>query len=303
MTRHWKASPLIAAAVLFAHEDALTQETRRTENGEAVPRELVMALLDIEIMGLVKPDLYVGKLPPRFPANFSVAPGGSVLGAVRYPIPTEDSAYFGLIVETTRDAPQVALTNLETTLTRNGWKKSSGAREQEGFVQSPGEGQPVRFCTGSAELNAVTKPRPAGGTYLKLFVAEGIRTTVCGGGSMFGQSPDRSEASMPTLVNPAGAVGLGNSTHSGPGSSERSVVLTIDMSLSALVEHYAKQLRDAGWITGNKITDSRMLMQTFAKKDEKGQQLIGILSAIQTTRPNSTMMSFRIITPDAIVPR
>lgn len=288
-------SMLFLASFGNSGDAAQAQQTSRArEQGGAVPRELVVAIIGGSRMTGPVPELFVGRLPDGFPAELLPPKPLDILGGVRYPAQMP----FGTRTTTIaviRSNPDSALAAMHTAWVRSGWQHPySGNPAMGGFITSPVTRPNLFYCTDSAFLTASTTPRAAGGSYVRVDLTTGQRSTPCSPQPVR-PLPQYPDIRMPTLVAPLG-VKLSDNASSGSGwAREASTILETDMSPAELVAHYANQLTEQGWTLSAPATTSNAVLQTAEKKDSKGGAQLGILSAYTMPRPGNRGVSFRIV--------
>lgn len=266
---------------------------------ESVPREFVEALLGgSRFTGQQQaPQIVVGKVPEDFPSTLLPARPFEVLGSVRYSGQNDVSQRTTVIAVVHRD-PDSTLASMASVWEASGWKHPPFGEQMGGFVSPPPGPMPTFYCSESGFLSVSTKPRPAGGNYLRLDFTAGQRDSPCNVPQR--PQPHVEDIAMPTLLNPAG---IPSTRSSGGGSSwyrEMSTTLRTDMTPQQLISHYTSQLIAAGWTLKPAATSADIVVQPLEKKDSKGNTLYGILTAMTIPKPHLRGVTIRILLPEGM---
>jgi hypothetical protein len=278
----------LAAALLAAPASA--QQPARSE---MVPRELVEGLLGTSSSS----GLLVGRLPADLPATM-VPPGTRVVGGI------ERSRGGSLAVLTSAQPCSQAAAEMRARLLRDGWTQPMEQPVTRGFVPSGVTGPSGTYCRGTTTvLNVHAVPRQGGGSFLRLErdQPEGNGWNPCAPreGVMAGQHS--AELPIPALYAPAGAEQLGGGSSAGgssDGSSEyelRALVRTT-LDARALVDHYAAQLRAAGWSAADPVSVTGMAAQSFRHRSADGRDWQGVLLVADVPGSTSRNVSIRLTT-------
>jgi hypothetical protein len=196
---------------------------------ETVPAELMQLLLQT---GVTRGDfeLHVGGVPEGFPAG--VLPEATRVGAAA--IAARGITVVGMLPVTPRDG----IAGHEQRLTGLGWTVVSPSRQA--FARGPEQSTSV--CRGTEFVALTLLPREAGGMYVRAVHTRDDRRPCVARPSM--SLPD---VVIPTLLPPPG---VRVEARSGGGSFDEhrwTVRLHTDMPARDVLEHYARQLAEAGW--------------------------------------------------------
>ena len=100
---------------------------------------------------------------------------------------------------------------------------------------------------------------------------------------------------LPGLDDPATAPQMRSSSNGGGQDYESaSAQITTIFSLSELSEHFARQLNEQGWVTGEEIDIPHLLTSTWTRQLDDGSTLLGVLS-IATTGEDRADLHFRLV--------
>ncbi|HEX8691770.1 MAG TPA: hypothetical protein VF746_05085 [Longimicrobium sp.] len=276
--------PLAGLLVALAAVPAAAQQ------GEMVPRELVMTLLGSSGSSS-GPQLLVGRLPADFPAALAPADARVVGSLVRR---TEQTVVFAL----PQPRPEAAAA-YRRTVEGAGWTSppSAGMVERQGFLApSMGTaGPPAVFCQGERVLHFSTLPREGGGSYLRLDLNSTSEYSPCSREAAQHMESFQREFPIPALHAPENVEFSGGSMSSGgPDFREVGVRLTTPMAPAELAAHYAAQLRQAGWTPSGNGAGEGVALQTFLRRDASGQGWHAVLSAIALPGSDRRDLSLRV---------
>ena len=230
-------------------------------------------------------DVLLHALPKELPAAVPL-PSASLLGSVVRYSPASERGYGSAVIYS---QPMVALFYdvpgdrnevlgaYERRLAAGGWKAIDPTRtfpgEQGGFVrQLPDVHQ---WCSGDTPPSAVTFTAPSGAPHaLDVSFVKGSPGTrmMCERNSFFDAIP---KSPLPTFTQPPGIElhGAGSTT---PGWTSGAQLET-SLTLPAVFEAFAKQLRDAGWNPGEVTSGSTLRSQTFMKTVD-GKAYVALLT-------------------------
>ncbi|HET7234084.1 MAG TPA: hypothetical protein VFJ16_28990 [Longimicrobium sp.] len=241
---------------------------------QAVPGDLVRALLATPSATAGAPEIVVGSVPRGFPAEL-VPGGGRVLGGYRRDTMAvvvatavaQDPAAAG-------DAAQLALASAGFTL-----EDMYGGR---GFV-GPSSRQWRYLCRGREMVTLSSAAAPDGGSYVRVEYAANQRSSRCS--PPFPQGSPWRDVPMPALTIPASATvatnGMGIMVPGDPnGGAKAHTRLRTSMSPSGLVENFAAQLRQAGWTEQPPTAGGDVAVQTFRRRTDDGKEWFGALTAV-----------------------
>ena len=245
---------LIGVAPLSAQQPA----------SDAIPRELVLALIGGFGPARQPMDIVVGRVPASFPAN-TLPANATVLGG------TERSAGVSVVL-TVPESPDSAGAALVRHLERAGWRLADRGR-REGFVAAPID-LPRALCRESASLALNVRERAQGGSLVLLSSAPD--NTRCEESER--RNPSRLDRpDLPALAAPAGARMLGSGMGGGREGREAFTRLESSMTSTDLAAHYARQLTRAGWtVTGPVVTEG-LVVYGVRYRDEENRPGAGVL--------------------------
>ena len=250
------------------------------ESQEPIPRELVLALLNLG-PGMGGADIRVGKAPDDIPSDL-LPPGLEILGSTTQ---FESS----VIVLAAREQPDSAVSRYEAHLLGAGWTKPPApqSRPMRGFV-SADVGQvtydrPDMACRGEEFVTYSATYRRNGGSLVKVTYSRGNRYSMCKARQDVTtyRSP-YDEAPVPLLRAPLGSItndGSGMSASSND-SFSLSTRLTTRLTAGELVDHYDKQMREQGWASIGDGSLKIVAARTYRKNDDQSRPWIGTLFSI-----------------------
>jgi hypothetical protein len=244
---------------------------------DPVPRELVLALLNLGPGMAGGANLRVGKVPDDVPPEL-IPPGLQVLGSTTQ---FESS----VIVLTAPQPPDSALSLYEAHLLSAGWSKPPvpQVRPMRGFVPADatagGFEQLNVVCRGDSFATFSGAYRRSGGSVLKVTYNRGSRYSMCKVRQDVNtyRSP-YDDAPVPLLRAPLGAIQSGGS---GMTASDNSFSLSTRLSTrlkpGEVVAHYDKQMRDQGWTSLADGVLEFLAAHTYRKSDDQGRTWTGML--------------------------
>ena len=259
-----------------------------TATGDSVPRDLATTLLAAARGDVV---LRVGQaadaVPPELLRNFVV----------------RGSAAYGPYSSTVIEVPfseRMTLDTVEARLLALGWKHPTAPRIfQRGFVsQSAGPDLSNSFCLGTDNISYSWRALLPKRTQLTLTYVRprGGMETFCTDPAQSSARPRlwSEDAPIPVLVAPAGT------SVQGSGSSGSGEDYTIRAQLRAqlragdILRHYAAQLKEQGWITGDNAGTPSAAMQTFSKTTPDGKSYFAVLTVAVPPGQPSARLEFTI---------
>jgi len=248
---------------------------------EPIPRELVLALLNLGPGMGGGADIRVGKAPDDVPADL-LPSGLEILGST---IQFESS----VIVLATRDQPDSAVSRYEAHLLGAGWTKppTPQAPPMRGFVSADVAqvtyDRPDMACRGEEFVTYTGTYRRNGGSLLKVTYSRGDRYSMCKARQDVTtyRSP-YDEAPVPLLRAPFGSIATdgGGMTALSNDSFSMSTRLTTRLIPRELVDHYDKQMREQGWAPVGDEALKIMAVRTYRKNDDQSRSWIGALFSI-----------------------
>jgi len=294
---HSTISRLLAAimAVMLSLTPAVIAAqppTRPVDSQEPIPRELVLALLNLG-PGMGGADIRVGKAPDDIPPDL-LPPGLEILGSTTQ---FESS----VVVLATPQQPDSAVSRYEAHLLAAGWTKPPvpQSRPMRGFV-SADIGQvafdrPDMACRGEECVTYTGTYRRNGGSLLKVTYNRGNRYSMCKQRQDVAtyRSP-YDEAPVPLLRAPIGSMtrdGSGMSS-SGNDAFSLSTKLVTRLKPGEVVAHYDKQMREQGWTSMGDGSLEFLAAHTYRKSDDQGRTWTGTLFSV--TLPDSSQQDITL---------
>ena len=270
---------LVGVIVSLTPAITIAQPTaKKADAQEPIPRELALALLNIgPNMSGAGGDILVGKAPDDLPPEL-IPPGSQVLGST-----TQFESL--VVVLAMPQAPDSASTLYEAHLLKSAWTKppSMPRSAMRGFVPSDasqmGFQAPDILCHGDANVLFVAAYRRMGGSLVKVTYNRGGRYSMCRERTETSYRSPFDEAPVPLLRAPVGAMSFDGSgiSSSGPTSFSLSTRLGTRLSVSEVVAHYDKQMRDQGWTS---VADGALPFlagHSYRKSDDQGRAWSGML--------------------------
>jgi len=259
--------------------------TRAVDSQESIPRELVLALLNLG-PGMGGADVRVGKAPDDIPPEL-LPPGLEILGSTTQ---FENS----VIVLAASQQPDSAVSRYEAHLLAAGWTKPPvpQSRPMRGFV-SADVGQvafdrPDVACRGDAFVTYTSSYRRNGGSLVKVTYNRGNQYSMCKVRQEVTtyRSP-YDEAPVPLLRAPLGSISNDGGGMSASGNAfSLSTRLSTRLKPGEVVAHYDKQMREQGWTSIGDGSIEFMAAHTYRKTDDQGRPWTGMLFSV--TLPDSS---------------
>jgi hypothetical protein len=229
-----------------------------------LPEDLVRAL--VNDAHSETGEIHAGELPPDFPPSLIPAQSKRVIGGTGGP--RGISGVFALPEDA--DALDIA-----DDLEKRGYRQH--ALHQEGFQMNT-----VRTLEKDRMfVSIVALPPAAGERIVKLFVSELLEPAE--------RRPRFHEPLFPSLRPPPGSTSRGGGTRGGGNARHAHHELETGLAPRAVLEHYAAELRAAGWSTLEQNTSDDHELQWLAFDDADGSHWTGTLSA---TRSGNTVSVF-----------
>jgi hypothetical protein len=236
-----------------------------------VPTVLALAMLGpySELTG-EKLRFFVGHAPDGWPsALLPAAPaeivGGTAMGPSR-----------ALVYRSPRRTD--AVPEYQRALARAGFVRRGADTPQRGFTSDRYSALPA-YCSGTNSALVVQIDSTA--TTRTVLVSLSPRAmSMCD--AAVEQSPEsiHSLLELPALTAPAGSVARAEGTSYGGDNMQTSARLDTLLSTDALLSHYARQLADAGWRTGERTAGAGTATQRLSARDSRGEPWSGVLMVI-----------------------
>jgi hypothetical protein len=243
----------------------------------SVPRELVLALLTANSFGDAE-SLTIGAPPRDFPKEL-IPEAGMVLGGISITAERPMSKRL-MIVARSNVSSDSALAQVERQLERTGWRQPSFpdmGRGRGGFVAvAIGPSMGKFFCRGDSMVTTRTSQRAGGGSYVMVSVSSAARSA-CDDRAQRRRRAFEDEIELPTLHPPSGVRAIGSSGSGGDNYRESTTRLTTTLTPTNLVDHFAEQLKQAGWTINSRLTAEDVAVLTASKPDKDGRRMNGTL--------------------------
>lgn len=221
--------------------------------------------------------LFPGGLPPDLPFEIPLPPGATVVGSA-----VEET--YGVVLLDVPRSPQEVYAFYDRELTARGWEAWRSLSPQGGFVFSRDPGR--SFCRGrpGPSLDVYAFPRPGGQTEVRLFYNLDPASSRCSSPRSALEGKDALQILqevLPPLTNPEGS----RQKRGGSGASDDHVSnhalirLPEGWSVAELEEHYARQLREAGWRLEEEGRTGSVLWSRWAFSYE-GERWQGLLFVV-----------------------
>ena len=278
---HSTISRSLAAMWLFLTPAGIAAQppTKPVDSQEPIPRELVLALLNLG-PGMGGADIRVGKAPDDIPSEL-LQPGLEILGSTSQ----FDNS---VIVLATPQQPDSAVSRYEAHLLAAGWTKPPvpQARPMRGFVSADvGQvafAQPDMACRGDAFVTYTSTYRRNGGSLVKVTYNRGSQYSMCKNRqeTTTYRSP-YDEAPVPLLRAPVGSISSDGGGMSASGNAfSLSTRLSTRLKAGEVVAHYDKQMREQGWTSIGDGSVEFLAAHTYRKNDDQGRTWTGMLFSI-----------------------
>jgi hypothetical protein len=279
----WLAAIMLSLAPVVI---AAQPPTKPVDSPESIPRELVLALLNLG-PGMGGADIRVGKAPDDIPPDL-VPSGFEILGSTT-------QFEHSVIVLAARQQPDSAVSRYEAQLLAGGWTKPPvpQSRQMRGFV-SADVGQvafdrPDMACRGEAFVTYAGTYRRNGGSLVKVTYNRGSRYSMCRTRQDVAsyRSP-YDEAPVPLLRAPIGSITNDGSGMSASGNNAFTLSTRLGTRLKPgeVVAHYDKQMREQGWTSVGDGSLEFLAAHTYRKNDDQGRTWTGMLFSV--TLPDSS---------------
>jgi hypothetical protein len=212
-----------------------------------IPRELAIAMLGGPATGSPRgPNIMVGSAPPEVPSELLPANGFEILGSVTYTGPGSAGRY--TVIGTTTSDTDSILSRLRASWEKAGFKVPGSMQSFGGFVPAESLRPDRSYCRDSVTLGASTSARPQGGSYLRIYLNTGQRTS-CNAPPFPAQYTNPMETPLPSLLAPPG-MRMNGGGSGGAAGRESSASLQTEMTPGQLLAHYASQMQAQGWTLG-----------------------------------------------------
>jgi len=278
-------SLLLVATIVAPMVASAQVPSRPVDSQEPVPRELVMALLDLGPGMGGGADLRIGQVPDDAPPEL-IPPGVQILGST-----TQFENM--VIVLAAPQPPDSAISIFESKLLAAGWTKPPMPvnRGMRGFVPADiGQNNfspPDMLCHGDAFVSMSGTYRRSGGSIIKLSYNRGQRYSLC-------KQQSRSDVTIhnpyedgpiPILRAPQGSI---TNPEGGGGMSMSSTTMSLGTRLKTKLKpaevsaHYDKQMREQGWAPVADGAVEFFSARSYRKTDDKQKPWVAVLAVMNT---------------------
>ena len=285
-----------ARAIILVMASAIApQLAAQQQTSDLIPRELVLALLDRYGWPPSPADVVVGRLPRSFPADAIVRENIRILGGI-------EGGNVSTVVADVPEPPERAVARVASHLEGAGWRRADEQPMGGGFVPNATV-RPTVYCRANAVLAYTVRAREGvAGSRLHLSVSHPDGYSQCTGGGERDQRRlmEFRSTSLPNLESPPGARMSGSGQgSSGPGSREAYTRLETTLSAAAVGEHYAAQLRRAGWTVSAPTQGDEVILYRAQRRDEEKHNLFGVLTVLRVPDTQQLDVAFRAAQVDA----
>jgi hypothetical protein len=243
----------------------------------AVPEELVLRLLsspgyDEDLT------LFVGEVPADLDAELPMPEGATPLGGLQ-----RGDGSLTLVADVTASVPDV-IGFYRTGLAEGGWTAvdPEAGLGHAGVFVPPRETEWLILCREDAEL-LIGAFALGEGTDLRLNFSANLEYSVCDERNRMPRDDGPLFRLLPRLVAPEGSQQLGGGSSGGGDRFLADARLITALELPALLEHYAAQLTEAGWVREGGGDEEGAAWRFFSLADAEGHVWHAILGA----RPSS----------------
>jgi hypothetical protein len=273
---------------------SLAQPPSQPSN-EAIPRELVLALLNFGPGMGGASDILVGKLGPDIPPEL-VPPGMEVLGSTTQ----FDNA---LIVLAAPQQPDSATSRVEAHLLGSGWTRPPipQGRPQRGFMPADFSSGPYlppdMLCRAETFITYTGTYRRNGGSVIRMAYNRGQRFSACRSREeMPAYRNPFEEAPVPVLRAPIGSMTKEGNSMSGSGQNAVSMSTRLGTRLkpAEVIMHYDKQMREQGWTAGSEGSVPFFSARMYRKNDEKSRPWTALLVSMVGADSTDQDVSLRL---------
>jgi hypothetical protein len=262
------ATTLLAAALIPA--PARAQVPADVPRPTHVPIEFVELLALNPFSGFGGPggaEVLVERLPEDLFEVVRPGPGWRVVGSMVYPM----MSISALVAPGDPDALE---REWGVRLREAGWRTQQSVMEPGvGFLASAAdETMDLRqLCApdNSAMLAITAASRDADSVVVTVVRVSGMMAGSCAAGGMRAAT-QREEMELPILTPPEGVTLGRRGSSSGGGEPTSYARARTDLPPATLLEHYAAQMEDAGWLPDRPVVGDDVAAQTFTRGDPPG---------------------------------
>ncbi len=280
------------AALFGIHMLVLGSETgaqATTPEPASIPIELARAMVGSpfgESEGRTR--FFVGAPPGGLPSAIAIPEGARIVGGR-----ISESGVTAVLAM--NGQASIALDSITARMTRAGWKMPP-MEPRPGFVQYGPRGAGAWLCSDSAVVMANPAGRGTNANYLTVTHRRRERFDACEPRAQDGRfEPD---LEIPALQPPPGVRSMGGGGGGGGRDIHSATRLETTLDPTALLAHYAPQLRAAGWTVGATIGAADAAVAVAEARDSRGQQWRGILSALAWSNEPLRRVELRMSRPD-----
>jgi len=266
-----RAVTVIAFASLTCVHALAAQEVM-----DVVPTEFVRMLALTPFM--TSPDIAVGRLPDRLADDLAAGPGMRIVGSLL-------SRRFNISALVMPGRPAEVQESLAARLVAKGWRKLPTLQPPGGFETEQRQRGGLMLCsTDDYSVQLMASRHRGDSAAVQLFLGRGDFATNCVDPEVTSARARLGEAPIPALRAPAGTEHRGGGYSGGSSEASARGRLRTDMEPPALLQHYAAQMIDAGWMPGVQTASAEAALQVFRKTDDSRGTWQGVLYVI--TLPN-----------------
>ena len=258
---------IIVLAIAAPWATTRGQEPRRLVQPDSIPLPLAQALISAGGFS-GEPQILVGSLPGWITSRLYIPAQSRIVG----------SAFLGTSVVgviSVPSAPDSLLMEFKRELLSKGWKVPPSPRtfSGAGFMPAPtptadGSLTRLNLCGDEQFLMASVAHRQGGAAVVVLRVVSSTGPGIC---NLPQIATSMVRTPWPTLYNPVGAVDArmsGDCSATLGGSSGIGTTLRTSMSAESLLDHYARQLKDSGWVSASETAS--IVGRSWSRVDSAG---------------------------------
>jgi hypothetical protein len=276
-----KPRRLCTAALMMA----LATPGHAQGNPPTIPTALAAAVVGgFEMLGL-SPHFVVGRAPADLPRALLPGAPWKIVGGVEMG-PTRT-----LVLDAPRNRD--AMADYLSFLARAGLKEVDFAAEAGGFVDRP---RLHIYCDDSVSVTVMPGDSTATPRSLVVGWSRGPSSRACGVTRM-----DRRMRPLviPPLRAPTGVIAEVRGTGWSSDNGEQTARVDTTLSVTALLDHYARQLGSAGWtIADRPVVAGGVGLQRLATRDKQGEEWQGALIIITVGAQRELTLRMAKSTPD-----
>lgn len=237
--------------------------------GQEEPAVMPMELARVLFGGTAVADVLVGEVPPELGTLIPLEELGRVVGGFAR---SQSNGMVILAVEAPEDD---AVDAFEGLAAAHGFSRPSEPERVPGGFLGSAQNRFRPWCGESVALTVTPVTMEEGPTYLRVSYSD-VREGPCNPG-MARRLHVREGAVLPTLDPLPGARVRMGGTGSSPTSVEAASTIESDLEISAVADHYARQLEEAGWTPAGETDGPGVVVHRFTL-EEDGEPWVGLLA-------------------------